>query len=71
MKINAENLSFRELNEKIRSSKSRKIEIENIIGKAPPPAAGAFHYVTAPVSARSRPVFLLYAAGIFLYFAPP
>ena len=33
MKINAENLSFRELNEKIRSSKSRKIEIENMLGQ--------------------------------------
>ena len=33
MKINAENLSFRELNEKIRGSKSRKIEIENMLGQ--------------------------------------
>ena len=33
MKINAENLSFRELNEKIRNSKSRKIEIENMLGQ--------------------------------------
>ena len=33
MKINAENLSFRELNEKIRSSSGKRIDIENMLGQ--------------------------------------
>lgn len=33
MKINAENMSFRELNEKIRDSRSKKVEVENLLGQ--------------------------------------